>query len=122
VRHIFGDTAIVVAPGEYVTVFGGGEPTGFVGKVFVASTGSLGLTNSGDTVTLLDNNGSVIDVHTYGGEGSSDEAMIRYPDCVGNWTLPGDIGLEDLFTPNAPNGSASALTTSTWGTIKALFK
>ncbi len=122
VRHVFGDTAIVVVPGEYVTVFGGGEPTGFEGKVFVASTGSLGLTNSGDTVTLLKSDGSVVDVHSYGTEGSSDEAMIRYPDCVGDWTLPSEVGLEDAFSPNSANATSSGLTNSTWGTIKALFR
>ena len=122
VRHVFGDTAIVVAPGEYVTVFGGGEPTGFAGKVFVASSGALGLTNSGDTVTLLDGDGSIIDVHTYGSEGSSDEAMIRFPDCLGGWTLPSEVGLEEPFSPNSPNATSSGLNSSTWGTIKVLFR
>jgi hypothetical protein len=122
VRHVFPDSGMTVHPGELVTVFGGGTPTGFTGKVFTASSGGLGLANSGDVVSLLDDQASLVDIHSYGGEAGSDQSIMRFPDCADTWTRAYDAGLEVAFTPQEPNGGSSAITTSTWGTIKALFK
>ena len=122
VRHVFPDSTSVVASGELVTVFGGGTPTGFLGKVFTASSGGLGLANSGDVVYLLDADGVIVDFHAYGGEGGRDEAMIRYPDCADTWMLCSDAGLEAAFTPHEPNSPQSAVSGTTWGNIKSLFK
>jgi len=122
VRHVFPDTGMVLAPGEFVTVFGGGSPTGFTGKVMTASSGSLGLTNTSDVVSLLDRAAELADILSYSGEGNKDQAMIRYPDCTGDWTLPSQAGLETALTPQAPNGGGSAVAPATWGSIKALFK
>lgn len=122
VKHIFPDTGMIVEPGELVTVFGGGTPSGFVGKVFTASTGGLGLSNTGDVVSLFDDEGSLVDVHSYGGEGGKDQAMMRFPDCSDSWMLTSEAGLEGAFTPHRPNTPASAVNPSSWGTIKALFK
>jgi hypothetical protein len=122
VRHVFSDSASVMASGELVTVFGGGAPTGFIGKVFTASGGGLGLANSGDVVYLLDDTGAIVDVHSYGGEGGHDEAMIRYPDCADTWLLCSEAGLEAAFTPQEPNDAESAISGTTWGNIKSLFK
>jgi hypothetical protein len=122
VRHLFSDSASIVVSGELVTVFGGGAPAGFVGKVFTASSGGLGLANSGDVVYLLDAGGAIVDVHSYGGEGGRDEAMIRYPDCGDAWMLCSEAGLEAAFTPQEPNASQSAVSGTTWGDIKSLFK
>jgi hypothetical protein len=121
-RHEFPDTGIVVLPGEFVTVFGGGTPTGFGGKVFTASSGALGLTNSGDIVSLFDGAGSLVDVLSYGGEGGGDEAMIRFPDCSDTWAVPSDVGLEEAFSPHSPNDASSSSVPATWGNIKALFR
>jgi hypothetical protein len=122
VRHIFPESDMIVQPGELVTVFGGGTPTGFAGKVFAASTGGLGLSNSGDVVSLSDDQGSLVDIHSYGGEGGDDQAIIRFPDCSDSWMLTSDAGLEAAFTPHMPNSSGSPAAPSTWGTIKALFR
>jgi Lamin Tail Domain len=122
VRHVFPDTGMVVAPGEFVTVFGGGAPTGFAGRVMTASSGSLHLTNTSDVVSLLDRSGGLADILSYSGEGNKDQAMIRYPDCTGSWVLPSDVGLQTAFTPQAPNGGGSVTAPATWGSIKALFK
>ena len=121
-RHEFPDTGMVVLPGEFVTVFGGGTPTGFGGKVFTASSGALGLTNSGDIVSLFDGAGSLVDVLSYGGEGGGDEAMIRFPDCSDTWAVPSDVGLEEAFSPHSPNDASSSSVPATWGNIKALFR
>ena len=122
VRHIFPEGGFTVLPGEFVTIFGGGTPTGFEGQVYTASTGSLGLTNSADVVSLVDGAGSPVDIRSYGSEGGRDQSMIRYPDCSGDWVLPSDVGLESAFSPHQLNGGSSGVTTSTWGTVKALFK
>jgi hypothetical protein len=122
VRHTFADPGTIVGPGEFVTVFGGGEPAGFVGQVVTASSGGLGLANTGDVVYLLDETGAIVDVHSYGSEGGKDESMIRYPDCADSWTLGSDAGLKLPFSPQEPNDGESDLTNSTWGGIKSLFE
>ena len=121
VRHVFGD-GIVLQPGELVTVFGGGHPTGFSGKVYVASTGSLGLANSGDEVSLLDSRAGLVDIHSYGSEGGRDESIVCCPDCGDNWTLPSQCGNLEPFSPHEPNDPQSATAPSTWGGIKALYR
>lgn len=121
VRHVFAEGTII-RPGEYITVFGGGTPTNFEGQVFVASTGSLSLNNSGDTVTLLNASGSIIDTHTFGSEGNRDQSMIRLPDCIGDWTLPSSEGIPEQFTPNQSNYGSSEVESTSWGQIKALFR
>jgi len=122
VRHVFPDTGMVVAPGGYVTVFGGGAPSGFAGQVMTASSGGLGLTNTSDVVSLLDRGGVLADINSYAGEGNRDQAMIRHPDCTGEWVLPSDVGLSAPFTPQAPNDGTSAVAPATWGSIKSLFR
>jgi hypothetical protein len=122
VRHVFADSGAVLHPGEFVTVFGGGVPTGFLGQVYTASGGGLGLANSGDEVYLRDGAGAIVDVHSYGSEGGKDESMIRYPDCADVWMLCSEAGLETRFSPQEPNNGESSLTGSTWGNIKTLFE
>jgi hypothetical protein len=84
-RHTF-DPGTVIPPREVVVVFGGGTPTGDFGNamandlVLTASTGSLSLNNSGDTVTLADDLGGVIQAVTYGAEGGQDASLVRDPD------------------------------------------
>lgn len=122
VRHVFADTGMVVRPGEFVTVFGGGSPTGFAGKVFTASTGGLSLTNAGDVVSLLDRSGGLVDIYSFSSEAGRDQSLVRAPDCNGDWMLASDAGLTVAFTPQEPNGSGSAVSPSTWGSIKGLFR
>ena len=122
VRHVFPESGFIVAPGEFVTVFGGGVPVGFSGKVQTATSGGLGLANSGDVMSLSDADGSLVDIHSYGSEGGDDESMIRYPDCSDLWTMCSEAGLETAFTPQAPNTGESAVSSSTWGDIKTIYK
>jgi hypothetical protein len=120
-RHVF-DSGTVMQAGEFVTVFGGGNPLGFRGKVYTASTGSLGLANTGDEISLLDSGGGLMDFHSYGTEGGRDESMARYPDCEDHWTLPSAYGYEMPFSPHQPNDPESAVTGCTWGGIKGLYR
>ena len=87
VRHTFPDGSIV-EDGCAIVVFGGGTPTGTFGlsAVQTASSGSLGLNNGGDTVTL--NNGTV-DVASagYGSEGGANQSLTRDPDGDGTSVL-----------------------------------
>jgi hypothetical protein len=121
VRHVFNE-GMIVDPGEFVTVFGGGNPTGFSGKVYTASTGSLGLANTGDAVSLLDAGAHLIDFHSYATEGGRDESMVCYPDCGDYWTLPSEYGDALPFSPHGPNDPQSGVAGSTWGGIKALYR
>ena len=84
-RHTF--PANTVIPGrEAAVVFGGGTPTGDFGNaaanglVFTASTGGLSLNNSGDTVTLADDQSQTVQSVTYGSEANSNQSIVRDPD------------------------------------------
>jgi beta-lactamase superfamily II metal-dependent hydrolase len=84
VRHTFGAGAVVPAR-EAAVVFGGGSPTGDFGNaganglVFTASTGTLGLNNAGDTLTLRDSGGAVVQTVAYGSAGGNDQSLTRSP-------------------------------------------
>ncbi len=83
VRHTF--PAGTVAPDQCgVTVFAGGTPTGAFGNTVVqtASSGSLGLNNSGDSVTLNDGTNDVATA-SYGSEGGDNQSLTLVPDVTG---------------------------------------
>ena len=91
---------------------GAAHPTGVFGNTVVqtASTGSLGLNNSGDTVTLSDGSTDQA-VVAYGAEGGYDQSLTRDPDITGSFvqhsTATGSGGA--LFSPGTQiDGSAFA--------------
>ena len=67
-----------------IVIFGGGTPTGTFGYSVVqtASSGALGLVDSGDTVTLNDGFVDVVS-YTYGSEGNLNQSLTRDPDITG---------------------------------------
>lgn len=82
-RHTFpGGT--ILDPYAAIVVFGGGSPTGSFGGALVqtASTGGLGLNNSGDTVTLSDGSGTNVTV-LYGAEAGDNQSITLDPDVTG---------------------------------------
>ncbi|MCI0344069.1 MAG: lamin tail domain-containing protein, partial [Chloroflexi bacterium] len=83
VRHVF-PAPTVVTDGCAVVVFAGGTPAGSFGGVIVqtASTGQLGLNNTGDTVTLNDGAADVATA-SYGAEGGNDQSLTLDPDVTG---------------------------------------
>lgn len=85
VRHLFSDVATVPPYGFFV-LFGGGTPQGFPNAA-VASSGTLGLNNAGDTITLQDAAFSLIDTVIYGAEGGQDVSLTRSPDATGPFAL-----------------------------------
>lgn len=103
-RHIF-PTGTILNPNSFITVFGGGTPTGITGLVQVASEGSgLSLNNGGDTITLKDNNGVEVVSVTYGAAGNN-QSIGRDPDFTGPFvdhsTIAGNGGA--LYSPNKEN-------------------
>ena len=50
----------------------------------VASTGSLGLNNEGDTITLFNAQSQLIDQVNYGSIGNADQSITLYPDGEGD--------------------------------------
>jgi hypothetical protein len=121
VRHVF-PAGVILAPGEFYVVFGGGTPTGIPSRSAVASTGTLSLNNTAETVRLLDAASALKDSHAYGAEGNGDQSLIRVPDGDGAWTRPHDEGFVWSYSPGRANGGPSPVSTSSWGEIKALYK
>jgi C1A family cysteine protease len=66
---------VVLQPGEVLVIFGGGSPNLPGIATLVASR--LNLNNTGDTVTLLGADGSLLASMTYGPEGGQDQSLVR---------------------------------------------
>lgn len=99
VKHFF--WGITLYPNEAIVIFGGGNPTGFLTYAFTASSGSLGLNNSGDDVILRDPSSYLVDWYTYGPEGGNDQSLTRDPDLTGPFvqhTIATGSG-SSLFSP-----------------------
>ena len=123
VRHVFPDTVdVYLLPEHFVTVFGGGEPTGFLSGVWVASSGRLSLNNGDDRVALVSAWGDTLDVHSYGSEAGHNESIIRVPDGTGEWTTPSEQEWEWLFSPHEPNRGDTPAEGATWGRLKRQYR
>lgn len=120
-RHEF-ESGLVLGAGEFYVVFGGGIPTGIPSRSTAASTGGLSLNNTSDEVKLLGPDDSVRDSHMFGPEGNEDQSMIRFPDGMGGWTLPDDVGLPWDFSPGKRNESPTSIEGSSWAEIKAHYR
>lgn len=103
IKHTF-SSGTVVADGCGVVVFGGGTPTGNFGYMTaqIASNGSLGLNNGGDTVTLNDGSSDVAS-ETYGGEGGDNQSLTRNPDLTGSFVKHSTLSGSALFSPGTQN-------------------
>ncbi len=82
VRHTFPGGTVIPANCALV-IFGGGTPTGSFGGALVQTATSLGLNNTGDTVSLNDGT-SDVSSYTYGSEAGSDQSITRDPDVSGS--------------------------------------
>jgi hypothetical protein len=103
-RHVFA-AGTVLAPGRAAVVYGheSAIPDGV--DAVGSSTGLISLTNSGDTVTLADGGGRVVDTVTYGGTLASRDgvSMNRRPD----GDPAGSFVLHDSFgRPSSPGTRA----------------
>ncbi len=129
VRHTFADET-TLKPGEALLVFGGGSPS-FDGSstnteawcvtlpgsvsVVTASSGSLGLSNEGDSVIIALAGGDVLDQVDFGGastfDGAQDQSLVRSPELTGSTfvlhsTVAGSIGAQSPGT-RADGGALS---------------
>lgn len=82
-RHVFPSNTIM-DPQTFLVVFGGGSPLLPGINWQVASTGSLGLNNGGDSVTLYNEGLQLIDQVTYDGIGNKDQSITLFPDGEGS--------------------------------------
>ncbi len=110
-RHVFSENTIL-SPYTFLAVFGGGLPQLPDINWQTASSGSLGLNNAGDTVSLFDSGTQLIDRIIYGGIGGHDQSITRFPDGVGlDFVL--HSSLEDaqgaLFSPGTSVGGELSL-------------
>lgn len=121
VRHTF-PLGLVLGPGEIYVVFGGGTPTGIPSGAVVASTGTLSLNNTADTVRLQDSASVAQDAHAFGAEANADQSLIRVPDGDGSWTRPHDAGYAWDYSPGQTNSAPAAVSAAHWAEIKAVYQ
>ena len=90
----------VIEPGSYVVLFGGGNPSGFTVPVYT-DDGRIGngLTNGGEDIRLIDNNGHEIDVISHEGWPTK-QSLVRHPPDV-NALVPHKTAstVKALFSP-----------------------
>ena len=73
----------VLSPNCPLIVFGGGFPEGDFGGSLVLTAGSLALNNSGDTISIWDEDGNLRLRLSYGSEGGLNQSLTRNPDFIG---------------------------------------
>ena len=104
-KHTF-PVGTIVPAGGFITVFGGGTPTGISGVVQTASSGQLQLNNGGDIITLENATSQVVtslDYNSFGNAGNN-QSLGRDPDLTGGFVLHSNIvALGRLFSPGELN-------------------
>lgn len=104
-RHVFPNGTVIPAGGTIV-VFGGGIVSDFSsvgGLVQVASTGVLGLNNTGDTITIVNASDVLVVSEIYGVAGN-DQSIARSPDFTGSFVDHSTIGTNTVdFSPGKDN-------------------
>lgn len=81
-RHVFPAGSLIDAD-QFLVVFGGGSPNLPGINYQIASTGTLSLNNTSETVSLFDKNGLLIDQVIYGSLGGNDQAIAKFPEGTG---------------------------------------
>lgn len=81
-RFIF-PAGTVLSPYCPLIVFGGGSPEGDFGGSLVLTAGSLALNNTGDTISVWDEEGNLRLRLSYGSEGGLNQSLTRNPDLTG---------------------------------------
>ena len=114
VRHTFPNNTPILSDGCAIVIFGGGDPATFTGDfqgavIQVASTGSLGLNNGGDDVTLTAADGTVLAAVSYGSEAGDNQSVTRNPDVYGtSFDKHSDVASSGaLYSPGATANGGS---------------
>lgn len=118
-KHTF-PAGTTLAAGQAVVVWGGGTPTMTAAQPAIgpwcknltgvrlqtASAGTLGLNNSGDTVTLFNATGTSVATYTYGAEANFDQSINRDPDLSAN-AMVGHVSLSSTAQTWSPGTSVA---------------
>ena len=108
VRHVFAANTII-ADGEYIVVFGGGDVSGFPGTGVLATTGTLAITNSGDRMFLRDAAAILVDLFVYE-SGLTGESRVRHDGQVLRHTdVAPEVGSPGFATLATPEPAAALL-------------
>lgn len=101
-RHIF-TTDTILAAGQTLLLFGGGDPIGdfFGALVGTASSGSLGLNNAGDTVAIYNEALELVTSYSYGIEAGDNQSITR---AIATPIAP--LLQHASFSPSSPHHSA----------------
>lgn len=78
-RHVF-DAGSVIAANSPFVVFGGGDQDLMPAHWTTASAGSLYLNNGGDSISLFDAQGQIVDAIIYGAEAGYNQSITRSPE------------------------------------------
>ena len=81
-RHVFPANTLL-SSNQYLVVFGGGNPNLPGINWQKASTGTLSLNNTSETVKLSDNLSNLIDQVVYGTLANQDQSIVRNPEGAG---------------------------------------
>ena len=107
VRHSFA-TPTLLPSGAAIVVFGGGNLTWFNnqqhGLAVVASSGGLSLSDAGDTLTLTDGNGTIMQSQSYvsgGPYSAAGESITRTPEGLFGSFMPHSQALPMLYLHSA---------------------
>ena len=82
IRYVF-PVGTILKGGCGLVVFGGGDPQSDFGGSLIFSAGSLGLNNTGDAISLIDESGDEKLYYQYGPEGGDNQSLTRWPDISG---------------------------------------
>ncbi len=111
VRHTF-PNGTVVPKEESIVLFGSGTPITVPGLVQMASSGGLGLNNSGDTITIKNANGDLVLVESYPSAGNN-QSIARNDDINGNFVDHSEISTNPvLFSPGRDNTSNTSFSSA----------
>jgi len=85
VKHEF-EEGTMIPPKSFLVIFGGGKPNGLFGEspILLASSGSLGLSNSGTSILLQTADSLLIDRLSYN-ETNVDASLVRTPEFTGDF-------------------------------------
>ncbi len=84
IRHTF-PNGTLIDPVKSITIFGGGSPNNIPGIFQTASTGTLGLNNTGDILTIRNSSNVIVESYSYGTEGNNNQSLARNPDITGTF-------------------------------------
>jgi hypothetical protein len=100
IRHVFPHGTVIPAGGIFV-VFGGGSPNlpDSDAHIYLATSGTLSLNNSGESVCLRTHDSTLVHQHTWGSEGSQDQSLVRNPALTGPFILHTSLSGTEAFSP-----------------------